>query len=251
MAKVGGSRGSQGRSSRSGRDAAGKRPAKLGTSPGAKKPPAKKGAIPHPEPQPPLIEGPFVLGAIPGATPGKWIDAWHERLPEVQLDLHAIAVADQRSALLGGGLDAALVRLPVDQDGLHVIALYEVVPVVVAAADSHLMAADELDLADLVGEVIVVPQDDVLGLEVPGGVAASFAPPHDSEEAIAVVAAGVGVVIVPMSIARLHRRRDADYRALRDGPNSAVALAWPVGRTTPAVEAFIGIVRGRTANSSR
>ena len=168
-----------------------------------------------------------------------------------ELDLQSIAVADQRSALLGGELDAALVRLPLDQDGLHVIALYEEVPVVVAAADSHLMAADELDLADLVGEVIVVPQDDVLGLEVPGGVAASFAPPHDSEEAIAVVAAGVGVVIVPMSLARLHRRKDADYRPLRDGPISAVALAWPAGRTTPAVEAFIGIVRGRTANSSR
>ncbi len=238
MAKVGGGRGPQGRPSRSGRDAAGKRT-------------AKKTAAPHPEPLAPQIEGPFVLGAIPGATPGKWIDAWHERLPEVELDLRAIEVADQRSALMEGELDAALVRLPLDQDGLHVIALYDEVPVVVAAADSHLMAVDELDLADLVGEVIVVPRDDVLGVEVPGGVAASFAPPQDSGEAIAVVAAGVGVVIVPMSIARLHRRKDADYRPLRDGPSSTVALAWPTGGTTPAVEAFIGIVRGRTANSSR
>ena len=142
-------------------------------------------------------------------------------------------------------------RLPIDQDGLHVIPLYDEVPVVVAAADSHLMAVDELDLADLVGEVIVVPRDDVLALAVPGGVTASFAPPADTEEAIAIVAAGVGIVVVPMSLARLHRRKDADYRPLRDGPSSTVALAWRADRTTPAVDAFVGIVRGRTANSSR
>lgn len=192
-----------------------------------------------------------MLGTIPGATPGKWIDTWHERLPEVELELRTLAVTDQRTALLDHSVDAALVRLPIADDGLHVIRLYDEVPVVVAAADSHLMAADELNLADLVGEVIVVARDDVYGLEVPGGVEASFEPPRDAEEAFAVVAAGMGIVIVPMSLARLHHRKDADYRPLLDGPISTVALAWPRDRTTPAVEAFVGIVRGRTANSSR
>jgi hypothetical protein len=54
-----------------------------------------------------------------------------------------------------------------------------------------------------------------------------------------------------MSLARLHHRKDADYRPLRDAPASSVALAWLAGRTTPEVEAFVGIVRGRTPNSSR
>jgi DNA-binding transcriptional LysR family regulator len=247
MAKGGGSRGSQGRPSRSARDAKGKRTVKAT----AAKPRAKKPPDPVSPDGPPPIEGPFVLGVIPGATPGKWVDTWHERLPDVEIDLRPISVAGQRTALLAGELDAALVRLPIDQAGLHLITLYDEVPVVVAAADSHLMAVDELDLTDLSGEVIVVPQDDVLGLEVPGGLAASFAAPQDSEEAIAIVASGVGTVVVPMSIARLHRRKDADYRPLRDGPISTVALAWPAGGTSAAVEAFVGIVRGRTANSSR
>lgn len=65
------------------------------------------------------------------------------------------------------------------------------------------------------------------------------------------MAAGVGVVIVPMSLARLHHRKDITSRLLTDGPVSPVALAWPEGETPPLVEAFIGIVRGRTANSSR
>jgi len=224
--------------------------------PGAKKPaqskPAgRKPAAAAPVSEPTPIEGPFVLGAIAGATPGKWIDAWNERLPGVRLELKEIAIADQRAALLGGELDAALVRLPIETSGLNVIALYDEQPVVVAAADSHLMAVDELELPDLVGEVVVVPRDDVLGLAIPGGIAASFSPPHDTEEAIAIVASGVGIVVVPMSLARLHRRKDADYRPLLDGPISTVALAWPADRTTPAVEAFVGIVRGRTANSSR
>ena len=41
------------------------------------------------------------------------------------------------------------------------------------------------------------------------------------------------------------------HRVLADGPVSTVALAWPRDRTTPDVETFVGIVRGRTANSSR
>ncbi|WP_341994357.1 LysR substrate-binding domain-containing protein [Microbacterium sp. LWH7-1.2] len=194
----------------------------------------------------------FTLGAIPGATPGKWIDIWNERMPQTRLELVPLAVADQRWALQGGEVDAAIVRLPIDQDGLHVIPLYDEVPVVVCAKDSHLTAADEeLDAADLVGEVLIVPQDAVLDLHLPGTVAPRFDAPADTGEAIATVAAGVGIVVVPMSVARLHHRKDVEYRPLSGGPISTVALAWDAERTTPAVEAFVGIVRGRTANSSR
>ncbi|HVL60729.1 MAG TPA: LysR family substrate-binding domain-containing protein [Microbacterium sp.] len=247
MAKSGGSRGRPRRPSsgqaRPKRDAA---PRRTGTPPAAKK--AKAATAPPPiEPMPAV----FVLGAIPGATPGGWIDAWKERVPQTELELRPIAVSNQRSALLGEGLDAAIVRLPIDRDQLSVIALYDETAVVVTSVDSHLTAAEELGLEDLAGEILIVPQDDVLGLHVPGAIPASFAAPEDTEQAIATVAAGVGIVIVPMSLARLHRRKDAAYRPLRGVPESSVALAWPSERTTPAVEAFVGIVRGRTANSSR
>ena len=193
----------------------------------------------------------FVLGTIPGATPGGWVDAWRERMPQTELALRPIAVSTQRAALLDESLDVALVRLPIERDGLSVITLYDETAVVVAPADSHLTAVDELELDDLAGEILIVPRDDVLGLAVPGTVAPTFAAPEDTEQAIATVAAGVGIVIVPMSLARLHRRKDTAYRPLRGAPVSTVALAWPTQRTTPAVEAFIGIVRGRTPNSSR
>jgi hypothetical protein len=44
---------------------------------------------------------------------------------------------------------------------------------------------------------------------------------------------------------------DVTYRVLRGGPVSSIALAWDADRTTPLVDTFVGIVRGRTVNSSR
>lgn len=191
----------------------------------------------------------FRLGAVPGATPGKWIDAWKQRMPRVPLELVPIEAATQRAAL--DGVDAALVRLPLTDDSLHIIPLYDELPVVVAAVDSHLMAAAELTGSDLEGEVVIGLTDDVLGpLELPGTSPVRFAA-LPTNEAIVTAASGVGIVIVPMSLARMHHRKDADHRVLADGPVSTVALVWPRERTTPDVETFVGIVRGRTTNSSR
>ena len=191
----------------------------------------------------------FRLGAVEGATPGKWIDAWAQRMPDVPLELVSIAVADQRAAI--AEVDAAIVRLPLVDEALHIIRLYDEVPVVVASVDSALMAVDELRADDLAGEVLIGLSDAPLGtLDIPGTQPARFAP-LTAAEAMATAASGVGILIVPMSIARLHRRKDVDYRPLVDGPPSTVALAWESARTTPDVETFVGIVRGRTANSSR
>ncbi|WP_282838167.1 LysR substrate-binding domain-containing protein [Microbacterium flavum] len=199
-----------------------------------------------------LPTGPFRLGAIEGATPGKWIDVWKDRYPGVPLELVPLTPADQAEVMAAASVDAALVRLPIPRAGLHVIPLYEEVPVVVCAAESHLTAADELTLADLDGEVVITPAHPPLALEVPGSVAPRFAAPPTVADAIALAATGVGVVVVPLSLARAHHRKDAAHRPLTDGPHSTVALVWPdAGPTPPLVDAFVGIVRGRTANSSR
>lgn len=65
------------------------------------------------------------------------------------------------------------------------------------------------------------------------------------------MAANIGVLVVPQSLARLHHRRDLTYRPVTDAPESGVALSWREDATTDLVEDFIGIVRGRTVNSSR
>ncbi|MFB7250147.1 LysR family substrate-binding domain-containing protein [Microbacterium sp. NPDC056234] len=191
----------------------------------------------------------FRLGAIPGATPGKWIDAWKQRMPDVALELVPILFADQRTAL--EELDAALVRLPIEDADLHVIRLYDEVPVVVASAESHLLAADELEPSDLDGEVLLASDEDVLELDLPGTTASAYGAVPTTADLIATVATGAGIAVVPMSLARLHHRKDVDYRVLRDGPVSTVAFVWARERSTDDVDTFVGIIRGRTARSSR
>ncbi len=56
---------------------------------------------------------------------------------------------------------------------------------------------------------------------------------------------------MPQSLARLHHRKDLTYRTLVDAPQSGIALSWPEEATTDLVEDFIGVVRGRTVNSTR
>ncbi len=171
-------------------------------------------------------------------------------MTDTPLELVAVDAADATTALREDRADAALLRLPIDRDGLSVIALYEEVPVVVIPKDHVFTAAEEVDLTDLAEELVLDPLDTPLTWDaLPGNPAQDR--PATTGDAIELVAAGVGVVTVPMSLARLHHRKDLTYRPIAHGPASQVALSWVEDRTTDLVEEFIGIVRGRTANSSR
>lgn len=192
----------------------------------------------------------FRLAYVPGATPAKWARIWDERKPDVPLALHAVGAAEACEVLREGGADAGLVRLPVDRTVFSAIPLYTETTVVVVPRDHLVTAADEVTTEDLADEVVWHPLDDVLEWErLPGRPAHER--PATTAEAVEIVAAGVGVLVVPQSLARLHHRRDLTYRTVTDAPASSVALAWPEDRTTDLVDDFVGIVRGRTPNSTR
>ncbi|KMS79183.1 LysR family transcriptional regulator [Streptomyces leeuwenhoekii] len=192
----------------------------------------------------------FRLAYVPGVMPDKWVRVWHERLPGVPLSLTQVAAAEAGGVLLDGRADAGLVRLPVDRTVLSAIPLYTETTVVVVPKDHLVTAADEVSVADLADEIVLHPLDDVLGWErLPGRPA--FERPATTADAVELVAAGIGVLVVPLSLARLHHRKDLTHRPLTDAPTSSVALSWPQDATTDLVEDFIGIVRGRTVNSTR
>jgi len=193
----------------------------------------------------------FRLGYVPGVTPGKWVRIWAERRPQVPLELVTATTDEAVELIRTGAVDAALVRLPIDRTGLHTIPLYTETTVAVVPKDHVVTATEEATVADLADEIVLRPQDDTLPW--PGdrpGRAAVFTP-ATTAEAIELVAAGGGLLVVPQSLARLHHRRDLTYRPLADAPGSGVGLAWPNAENTDLMEEFIGIVRGRTVNSSR
>ncbi|MGC4950323.1 LysR family transcriptional regulator substrate-binding protein [Streptomyces sp. DT224] len=192
----------------------------------------------------------FRLAYVPGVTPAKWVRIWNERLPDIPLTLVQVPALGAQELLRAGDADAAFLRLPVGGTDLSAIPLYTETTVVVVPKDHLVAAVDELSVAELADEIVLHPLDDALPWEqLPGRPALER--PATTADAVELVAAGIGVLVVPQSLARLHHRKDLTYRPLTDAPESRVALSWPQERTTDQVEDFIGIVRGRTVNSSR
>lgn len=189
----------------------------------------------------------FRVGFVTGATPDKWAGVWRERYPREPLELVPMTEAEQEALLRSGDVDMALVRLPVDRDGLRCIPLYDEVPVVVAGLEHLVAAGDDVRLDDLVDEQLVRPHAS--GWRPTADQLAW--PPMTEREAVETVAAGTGIVILPMSVARLHHRKDVVQRPVVDLPVTTVALAWLAERDDERAQRFVGVVRGRTARSSR
>jgi DNA-binding transcriptional LysR family regulator len=176
----------------------------------------------------------FTIAFALGVTLTRWTTAWEQRHPSRPLAFVPTTPQNQVSVLLDSQADVSqadvsFVRLPVDPRGLSLIPLYEEQAVVVLPKGHELADLESVTLAQLLGEDIREPSLDALEL----------------------VAAGGGAVIVPQSIARLAARRDVVARPVSDAAPPSIALAWLADSTTDEIEAFVGIVRGRTVNSSR
>jgi DNA-binding transcriptional LysR family regulator len=201
----------------------------------------------------------FRVGFAPGVTPDKWARAWAERMPRRPLHLEPLGQRDGVALLRTGDLAMCFVRLPVDTAGLHVIPLYDEQPVVVVSREHPVSAYPEIDVADLSEEHLLQDPDEVpawrdLATEVRDGTRHPV-PPMTLVQAVETVAAGTGILIVPMSLARLHHRKDVIPVPVTGVGATSVGLAWPRGdgsaEVDDRVDLFIGVVRGRTANTTR
>lgn len=174
------------------------------------------------------MAGAFTVGVVRGVSADKWARVWRERLPDVAFEI--VAVEDgTAAAALDGEADVVFARLPVD-DALNCIPLWEELPVVVVAKDHPITLFDAVTLADLEDEELCSGWDDA---------------------ALDIVAAGHGVARMPQSVFRATGRRDVLAREVSDAEPTRIALVWPATASSPLLDEFLGIVRGRTANSSR
>lgn len=198
----------------------------------------------------------FRVAFVPGVTLAKWATVWAERRPDLPMGFVPTAEADQVRVLHDGAAEVSFVRLPVDNAELSVIPLYREIPVVVLPKDHDLSQAESVTVADLAGEHLLQDPDSVpewrdVADEIRDGTRRPLPDIATGDDAVELVAAGVGIVIVPQAVARLHSRKDVIARPVTDAAESQIALAWLEENTTPDVEEFIGVVRGRTARSSR
>ena len=176
------------------------------------------------------MTSPLRIAFVPGVTLTKWTRTWEERRRGTPLEF--VPTDDPAGALTRDEADVAFARLPIVTDGLSVIRLYSEAHVLVVSADDAIKAMDEVVLADLEGYTLHDPAGNV-------------------DDTIALVAAGVGAVILPHAIARAHARKDLISRPVTDAPETDIAIAWLEDAETADIEEFVGIVRGRSANSSR
>lgn len=172
------------------------------------------------------------LRYVAGVSPAKWLRVWADRRPDLPLEAVRVDESLQMTDLSTGGADLAFVRLPVDETGLHSIALWHEHAVAVLAKDHALADATSLELADLADEPRAAEQ-------------------ADARLTIELVATGAGFTIVPHGVARLHHRRDVVAVPLTDAPTTRIALVWRIDRDDADVQEFVGVVRGRRADSSR
>jgi DNA-binding transcriptional LysR family regulator len=201
----------------------------------------------------------FSIAFVAGVTPTKWTRIWADRFPDRELEVFRTDPNEQIEVLRDGRANVSLVRLPIDREGLGAITLYSEIPVVVAAKDHAIAAVAENDtvslalLADdhLLQDPDTVPEWRDVSSEVRDGTRRALPTMHDLDEVMEQIAAGVGIAILPHSLARLHSRKDVISRSLDGVAETQIALAWPADEKTENVEEFIGIVRGRSAASSR
>jgi DNA-binding transcriptional LysR family regulator len=151
----------------------------------------------------------------------------HERFPGIELDLKGeMLTPDQVEALLSGALDLGFLRPPVRDPRLEVHVLRSEPLIVALPANHRLTRAHRVNLPDLVNEAFISypshGRSVVYELVVDACRHAGFAPRIVEEVAetstlISFVAAGLGLAVVPASVANL-RLTGTEYRPIIGDP---------------------------------
>lgn len=179
------------------------------------------------------------------------IRAFRQQRPRIDLVLNPLTSGEQIEQLLDGTLDLGLIRDPGDVPGLNLELLSTEDLVVVLPDTHHLAAAQELRPGDLEGEPMILFPYRLM----PGFVARVLrlfeplaAPPAVVQQAIhqetvlGLVAAGLGISVLPESVQRFHMP-GITTRRFAGRPQTELHVARPFG-SSPAVDEFVLCLKG-------
>lgn len=177
---------------------------------------------------------------------------FHERFPDVELHLRELTTAQQVRALRDGRIQIGFVRPPVGDDTLQTETLFKE-PLLVALPETHFLSNQaKIPTEALAHEhFILAPRhlgpglyDQIISLCKQAGFS-----PNVTQEAIqmqtilGLVAAGLGVSLIPAS-ARYLRERGIAYRELQhSNVEVEMALAWCKADAPPVLQTFIRVAK--------
>lgn len=197
------------------------------------------------------LSGSLLLGPLPLI-----IAAYRRSVPRVAVVLHEMTPAAQLVALRDRRIDVSFSRTAVNDDALASELAWRD-PVVVALPRGHRLAASRrLALPDLKDEEFVSLRLDSSGFALylhDCCVEAGFVPRTsqqvvESQAIPSLVAAGLGVALVPASLQRVHRRGVA-YRGLaRKPPRADVYAIQRRAETSPVVRGFFAKLKEALAS---
>jgi DNA-binding transcriptional LysR family regulator len=172
----------------------------------------------------------FVVGFRAGVIPTPAIAALCALHPDLVVDVKRLEWDDQEHNLLSGDVDIGYVRQPVTERGLRLVPLYHECRLVALRRDHPLAEAEELWQTDIVDERHLRYLQPLR----PGGT-----PIRSVEEKLEHVAAGNGIIVLPLSATRHYTRPDVVYVPVVDAEPDQVYLAFVAQRESGLLGDFV------------
>lgn len=194
--------------------------------------------------------GPATYSVLPDI-----LKAYKESFPEVEMALHEWTSVEQVRRLHGDSIQVGFLRPPIGDDELVVEPILRE-PAVAVLPDGHpLTARETVPLEMLANEpFVLVPRSrEPAGHDYYVGLCrrVGFSPrvvqeSHQISTIVGLVAAGLGVSLLPASAAKL-RRPGAVYKTI-EGQQAGLELAvsWRRGDRSPVLQGFLDTVRRMT-----
>lgn len=183
----------------------------------------------------------LTLSFVTGTEPGKWFTRFRERTHHGRLKV--IDADDALGELIESRASLALARLPDTRidDRFYTVELYRESPGVAFPKDYFLAA----ETGTIRPEAL---DGEIINWSIPDNGEVDAAAVRD---ALQIVAANVGVVIAPRPLLKVLSKKLVEHRDFAGSTETHIALVWKKEEDSPAIQDFVGIARGRTANSSR
>jgi len=201
----------------------------------------------------------FVPSTLYGVLPGL-IRRFREESAQTEVSLSELMTIEQASALRSGRIDVGFGRLDIADPEIICRTLVEEPLLAVMSAEHPLLQHDSVSLAQLAQESVILyparPRPSYADFVLKTFRTRGLEPAHlreanEMQTAIGLVAAAVGVAVVPESIQRLHRQ-DVDYRPISDpGVFSPVIMNYRANDDSRELKQFLMLVDEAQADSQQ